>query len=139
MPASLLVFCFMYDKVFVINHPPSLDSMFFFLPEKYIFLLSLFSGRDICCSAESIKDRKFEKYCSTSSYIFNLFYNVIYFLYISTYVTLIQIKEKIYQKHEKFVLYISFERSACACFSFSVFLDKRCISCLAYLFVISLS
>ena len=73
MPSSFFVICFMDNNPMIVNYKLCLYRCFFFLPEQNIFFLFLSMDRGILCSVVSIKARKPEKYCSTSSEVFSLF------------------------------------------------------------------
>jgi hypothetical protein len=68
MPSSFLMVCLMKDMATIVNHKLILGSMSFLLFARIVCLtlLLLSTGLGICCSGQSMKDRKPEKYCSTS-------------------------------------------------------------------------
>ena len=73
MPFSFLVVCFMDDDTLVVNHELSLYGMPFLLSRIMHISSFLFLGLGICCSVQSMKDRKPGNIFSTSSGVRSLF------------------------------------------------------------------
>jgi hypothetical protein len=112
MLSSFLMFCFVKDIItMIVNHKLVLYRMLFLFAPENIFILFLHLGLGFCCSVESMKDRKLEKYSSTYSVVFAayLFYcissaelvritlstfNIQSFEYLCKDVSLIKVKEK---------------------------------------------
>jgi hypothetical protein len=67
MLSSFLMFCFVKDiTTIIVNHKLVLYRMLFLFAPENIFILFLRLGLGFCCSVESMKYRKLEKYSSTT-------------------------------------------------------------------------